>query len=187
MVRSKGFQLSYVTVKGHLQDALAYAALLFDFLTAPAQAFQLCACSNIPRREAASQGARLHVAYAKSVAAFFAIAAGTSIACPHVSGLAALLKDAHPHWDPMTIKSAIMTTAYTVRVRDRRTLRSLHCQCRTVRRPEQCFIPPNKVACMYGLAGQSWPTLASPWAQFRAQVPVLAAAACTSAHTWVIE
>jgi len=33
MVRSKGFQLSYVTVKGHLQDALAYAALLFDFLS----------------------------------------------------------------------------------------------------------------------------------------------------------
>lgn len=37
-----------------------------------------------------------------------------ALVIPQVSGLAALLKDVHPHWDPMTIKSAIMTTAYTV-------------------------------------------------------------------------
>ncbi|MEZ5499783.1 MAG: S8 family serine peptidase [Steroidobacteraceae bacterium] len=61
-------------------------------------------------------GVRILAAYAPekadgSLGDLFQYLQGTSMSSPHVAGIGALLREAHPDWSPAAIKSALMTTA----------------------------------------------------------------------------
>nr|GMD55067.1 subtilisin-like protease SBT3.9 [Ipomoea batatas] len=65
----------------------------------------------------AAPGTNILAAYVPKNAAIkistYKMESGTSMATPHVAGIVALLKAAHPDWSPAIIKSAIVTTAWT--------------------------------------------------------------------------
>ncbi|XP_054819892.1 subtilisin-like protease Glyma18g48580 [Prosopis cineraria] len=68
---------------------------------------------SILKPDVAAPGQNIIAAYSSERGFDYNILSGTSMACPHVAGIAGLLKNRHPNWTPAAIKSAIMTTATT--------------------------------------------------------------------------
>ncbi|HEY5822406.1 MAG TPA: S8 family serine peptidase [Propionibacteriaceae bacterium] len=66
---------------------------------------------------------------------------GTSMASPHVAGLAALYFGVHPRWSPMTVKSAMMTTSSRLKRADGTESLDRYAQGAGNVRPDRMFNP----------------------------------------------
>ncbi|MEQ6899980.1 S8 family serine peptidase [Nocardioides sp. YIM 152588] len=77
---------------------------------------------------------------------------GTSMAAPHIAGLAAFMYGVHPYWSPMRVKSAMMTTATNLKDADGKRSRDLFAQGSGQVRPTKMFDPGLFVVS----DGQDW-------------------------------
>ncbi|KAL3820811.1 hypothetical protein ACJIZ3_006716 [Penstemon smallii] len=74
---------------------------------------------EILKPDITAPGVNIIAAYSEAPSPFdkrrfaFIAESGTSVSCPHVSGVVGLLKTIHPKWSSAAIRSAIMTTART--------------------------------------------------------------------------
>ncbi len=66
---------------------------------------------------------------------------GTSMASPHIAGIAALYFSVHPKWSPMAVKSAIMTTSARVKTANGKLSRNYFAQGAGNVRPDRMFNP----------------------------------------------
>jgi subtilisin family serine protease len=71
----------------------------------------------------------------------FGFYSGTSMASPHIAGIAALYFGVHPKWSPMAVKSAIMTTAAQVKTAQGKVSRDYFAQGAGNVRPDRMFNP----------------------------------------------
>ncbi|KAH9326617.1 hypothetical protein KI387_006795, partial [Taxus chinensis] len=79
-------------------------------------AYKICFCQTLPHQGSISWRAWTPVSPPSDMQndrriVNFNIESGTSMACPHVSGIVSLLKALHPRWSPAAIRSALVTTA----------------------------------------------------------------------------
>ncbi|KAH9289410.1 hypothetical protein KI387_033527, partial [Taxus chinensis] len=95
-----------LTVLGNLTAAPVLAPIVAAFSSRGAN----IAYPHILKPDMIAPGVNILAAYAGGLD--YSLSSETSMACPHVSGIAALVKAIHPNWSPAAIKSALMTSSY---------------------------------------------------------------------------
>lgn len=99
-------------------DAVFASVPEFDVQPAPKLHFRsgrgppMAGQGRVLAPDLAAPGVSVLGAWLPSTGAAFDLKSGTSMSAPHVAGLAALLLQKNPTWNPSMIKSALMTTAY---------------------------------------------------------------------------
>ncbi|CDY32660.1 BnaA02g07220D [Brassica napus] len=70
--------------------------------------------TDILKPDISAPGVEILAAFSPEVSpsSSYSVLSGTSMSCPHVTGVAAYIRTFHPQWSPSMIKSAIMTTAW---------------------------------------------------------------------------
>jgi subtilisin family serine protease len=113
---------SYIASQGAAATASIAQATILHNVPAPVTASfssrgpSLAAGGDILKPDVIAPGVDILAAVAppNNAGLDFTLYQGTSMSSPHVAGIAALLKQLHPTWSPMMIKSALMTTATDV-------------------------------------------------------------------------
>ncbi|MSQ20326.1 MAG: hypothetical protein EXR39_12415 [Betaproteobacteria bacterium] len=105
----------------------------------------------------------------------FDVLSGTSMSSPHIAGIAALMKELHPKWSPMAIKSALMTSAGDV-------LDGPNTAPKVIRSQGAGHVRPNNAANP-GLVFDSGPI---DWQGFLCGIGAVLPATCTAANVPVL-
>ncbi len=74
----------------------------------------LLASGDLLKPDIMGPGVDVLAGYSPQTGSAFDFLSGTSMSSPHLAGVSALMKDAHPDWSPAMIKSALMTSASTL-------------------------------------------------------------------------
>ena len=118
--------LNYVTTSKNPTASLRFGRTVIG--TSPAPAVPLytsrgpgTSCSGLLKPDLVAPGSLVLASWPLNVITAFVsnenlfspfnVLSGSSMACPHAAGVAALVHAAHPDWSPAAIRSAMMTTA----------------------------------------------------------------------------
>ncbi|GFS32480.1 subtilase family protein [Actinidia rufa] len=111
--------LSYIRKARHPTVKLSFPKTVIGESAAPRAAYfsargPSSVSPGVLKPDVAAPGVSILAAYPpldKDHRAGYALLSGTSMACPHVSGIVALIKSEHPNWSPAAIRSTLVTTA----------------------------------------------------------------------------